>query len=118
MVDVVLVVHVYIVHFMARWQNVHLTRAHEDAVVLLTLKVALAFDGAVILAGLCVELNADPHARGERGLADEQHFAIAQVGDADARMQVDRLRGRHGCSCSRAGCTRCGDLRASGMHAW
>lgn len=105
MFDIVVVVHVYIVHFVTGSEDVHLTRTHKDAVPIFAFKVALPLDRTVILSCLCIELNADPYARGERCLADKEHLSIAQIGDADARMQVNGLRSRHDC-CAHASSER------------
>lgn len=56
---------------------------YKHAIAHGTVKVALALDTAVILAVAIVQLDANPDARGEGGVADEAHDGIATVGEAN-----------------------------------
>ena len=71
-----------------------LTGADEDAVAVFAFKVALALHGTIVLAFGVVQLDADPHTGGERGLTDEEDLTMAEVGHFDARVQLKRLRRR------------------------
>lgn len=64
--------------------------AHKHAIAGLAVKVLLALDTAVVLAGAVVQLDADPDARGKVRVADEADDGVAAVGEPDglARYQV------------------------------
>lgn len=64
----------------------NLARAHKDAVAIFAVKVALALNRAIVLAVLVVELDTDPYTRCERGLTDEEHFAVAEITTPHARV--------------------------------
>lgn len=82
----------------------NLTGTDKDAIAVFAVKVALALYRAIVLSIGIVQLDADPDTGSERGLADEEYFAVTKLGDLDTRVQVERLRrgawrpGRcHGC---------------------
>jgi len=70
---------------------VDLTGSHEDAVAILAFKVAFALNRAIVLADGIVERDTDPDTCGERGLTNEEHLAVAKIGDLDTCMQTQRL---------------------------
>ena len=53
---------------------------HEHAMADRTVKVALALDAAIVLAGVLLELYADPVAGSEKSAAEEADDGIAAVG--------------------------------------
>lgn len=55
----------------------------KDAVAILAFKVALALNGSIVFAVLVVELDADPDTLRKRGLTNEEHLAVTEVGYLD-----------------------------------
>lgn len=74
-----------------------LTGAYEDAVAILAFKVAFSLNRAIVLANGVVERDTDPDTCRKRGLTNEEHLAMAKIGNVDTGMQMQRL-GR--CHCS------------------
>lgn len=62
--------------------------SNEHAVAHGALEVAVVLDAAIVLAGRVVELDADPEAGGELGLAREANDAGALVGQLDLAALV------------------------------
>ena len=54
-------------------------RPDEHAMIPLALKVPLALNGAIVLPGRRVQLDADPGPGGKLGVADESNDAVSSI---------------------------------------
>lgn len=61
-----------------------LTGPNKDTVAVLAFKIALSLYRAVVFAIGVIQLDTDPYAWSERGLANEEHLTMAEIGDFDA----------------------------------
>jgi hypothetical protein len=61
----------------------HGARSDEHAIAHIAIEVAFALDAAIVFAGALIELNTDPIAHGEAGLADEADCAGAAIAEPD-----------------------------------
>jgi len=73
-------------HLLLGRQDVDLTGADKDTIAIVAFKVALPLDRAIVLAILFIELDANPDTWCKGSLADEEDFAMTEVGNLYARV--------------------------------